>query len=164
MLSLKFKRCARSVTVDDIDADITDRFPGYDDFKNLYVVFNGGSPNKNVTTGVNNYSIRYFYSIKYNYNEHRPTINYINSKFRAIKVIGSFFNKKLIFAVDDGSNQFCIDINTGNILYVPFDMGDELSNVSTVIANSFNEFLGCLEYYSIIYHDSYYNDIWEDME
>ncbi|MDO5156237.1 MAG: SMI1/KNR4 family protein [Eubacteriales bacterium] len=51
----------------------------------------------------------------------------------------------LPFALDYGSNLFCVNLNTNEVVIVWMDMGSMTEKNIKVLTNDFNEFLSSLE-------------------
>lgn len=128
-------------------------FPGYEQVIAFYLEHNGGKPNRAVVAEPISASIRYFYSMKHRFHPRVGTFEEHNSVLRSSPQLGRYFTGLVAFGEDDGGNKLCIRKSDGAVIFVPLDLGDDFEIRSKLLAPSFSEFLGVLDFYENVFDD-----------
>ncbi|MFK7058596.1 SMI1/KNR4 family protein [Flavobacterium oreochromis] len=115
------------------------------DFKNLYLVSNGGIPDKRNILNRDNgefITISNFFPIKYSKLENNLGYSTIEDIYSNNLREGLLDKKYIPFAEDWGGNYFCIDLSTQRIFIVFMDVEEEQK---ILLAENFTDFINDLK-------------------
>lgn len=140
-----FSEVSKQLTINDIreiEEKLNIKLP--EQLINHYLKFNGGIPDKPyVCSNISDIetSVHAFSPMKYD-DELDYTLEecYLNYKTRSV-----IPEKFLPFAYDAGSNPFCINLKTGQVVIIWLDMGEVTEKEIKLLANSFDEFMNSLQ-------------------
>ena len=144
MATNNFQRSKERITINDIEfieSQFSFQFPN--DFKEHYLEYNGGKPEKSFFI-LNDtiYGIQLFLSIK-NGNQT------IENDVQDLKVDDSILPDKLIpFAIDSSGNYFCFskkEADFGVIYYWDSENYDDENRAVTYLASSLDEFINSMQ-------------------
>ncbi len=150
---IEFKFSGKKISKTEID-EIED-FPGKEDFINFYTIHNGGDfidgawffPESCYDTsalGKQYITLSMFLKIRVDDQERGLNIDVINDIItEKYKKFEDFVLFHIPFALDVIDNPFWIDIQTGEIRYIDFQVSTNPKDVITV-ASSFKNFCACI--------------------
>ncbi len=136
------KEVLSAADIEAVEAKFGFKFPA--DFKDHYLLYNGGNPDKNFFILHNDsiYGVQLFLSIKYGNHT-------IEEDIQQLKVDEAVLPEDLVpFAIDSSGNYFCFsksEISFGVIYYWDSENYDDPDRAVTRLADSLSDFIAGLQ-------------------